>query len=133
MRRCVRVEKNEGRLLEDLGIHPDLVYHMTLRDVMEKNQDLNIRASLELSRMPAYDLDVAVVPKDSAYTLVCRTLQLTSVEAFAGEMFLAAAPATDGKPVELSIISGRGSVEVRGLRDNRVVARRFVSLPAPSA
>jgi hypothetical protein len=133
MRRCVRVEKNEGRLLEDLGIHPDLVYHMTLRDVMEKNQDLNIRASLELSRMPAYDLDVAVVLKDSAYTLVCRTLQLTSVEAFAGEMFLAAAPATDGKPVELSIISGRGSVEVRGLRDNRVVARRFVSLPAPSA
>jgi hypothetical protein len=133
MRRCVRVEKNEGRLLEDLGIRPDIVYHMTLRDVMEKNQDLNIRASLELSRMPAYDLDVAVVPKGSAYTLVCRTLQLTSVEAFAGEKVLAAAPATDGKPVELSLTSPPGSIEVRGLNANTVAARRFVTLPAPAA
>ena len=79
--------------------------------------------------MPAYDLDVAVVAKAGAYTLVCRTLQLTSVEVFSGQKFLAAAPASDGKPVELSVTSPPGSVEVRGLRANAVAARRFVALP----
>src|SRR3954452_25069182 len=74
MRRCVRVRKNEGRLLEDLGIQPDVLYRMTVRDIMDRNQDLITRASLELTRMPAYDLDVWVVPKAGDHTLLCRTL-----------------------------------------------------------
>ncbi|MBB4429238.1 hypothetical protein GGD66_007838 [Bradyrhizobium sp. CIR48] len=48
MRRALRVKANEGRVLEDVGIVPDIVYHMTLRDVMEKNQDLLDRAGKEL-------------------------------------------------------------------------------------
>ena len=42
MRRALRVRANEGRV-------PDILYHMTLRDVMEKNQDLFERAGKELS------------------------------------------------------------------------------------
>jgi hypothetical protein len=48
MRRALRVKANEGRVLEDVGIVPDIVYHMTLRDVLEKNQDLLERAGKEL-------------------------------------------------------------------------------------
>jgi hypothetical protein len=49
MRRALRVRANEGRVLEDAGIVPDILYHMTLRDVMEKNQDLFERAGKELN------------------------------------------------------------------------------------
>lgn len=40
MRRSLRVKASEGRVLEDVGIAPDVIYRMTLRDVMEDNQDL---------------------------------------------------------------------------------------------
>lgn len=40
MRRAIRVRANEGRVLEDVGIVPDVFYRMTVRDVMEQNQDL---------------------------------------------------------------------------------------------
>ncbi|WP_367372167.1 S41 family peptidase [Pseudomonas lini] len=49
IRRALRVKANEGRVLEDVGIVPDTFYHMTLRDVMEHNQDLFERAGKELS------------------------------------------------------------------------------------
>ena len=48
MRRAVRVKANEGRILEDVGIVPDVLYRMTVRDVMEQNQDLFDRAGKEL-------------------------------------------------------------------------------------
>lgn len=48
MRRAVRVKINEGRILEDVGIVPDIMYQMTVRDVMEQNQDLFDRAGKEL-------------------------------------------------------------------------------------
>ncbi len=51
MRRCVRVGKSEGRLLEDLGIEPDVYYRMTFKDITEQNQDMIARACLELSAM----------------------------------------------------------------------------------
>lgn len=49
MRRAVRVLANEGRVLEDVGIVPDILYRMTIRDVMEHNQDLFERAGRELA------------------------------------------------------------------------------------
>lgn len=82
MRRCVRVGKNEGRLLKDLGIKPGLVYRMTFRDVTDRNQDLMTRATLELSGMPAYELDMKVSGKGDVFRLTCRTLNL---EVFSGE------------------------------------------------
>ncbi|MGR9215044.1 S41 family peptidase (plasmid) [Rhizobium leguminosarum] len=48
MRRALRVKANEGRVLEDAGIVPNVLYRMTYRDVMEKNQDLFERAGKEL-------------------------------------------------------------------------------------
>jgi Peptidase family S41 len=52
MRRAVRVKANEGRILEDVGIVPDVLYQMTVRDVMEQNQDLFDRAGKELIAAP---------------------------------------------------------------------------------
>ncbi len=44
IRRSLRVGEQEGRVLEDVGITPDLLYQMTLQDVMAQNQDLFTRA-----------------------------------------------------------------------------------------
>lgn len=49
MRRALRTRASEGRVLEDVGIVPDILYHMTIRDVVEHNQDLFERAGKELS------------------------------------------------------------------------------------
>jgi len=49
IRRAVRVKANEGRILEDVGIVPDILYRMTLRDVIEQNQDMFERAGKELA------------------------------------------------------------------------------------
>lgn len=48
MRRALRAKEAEGRVLEDVGIVPDIIYRMTLRDVMEQNQDLFEFAGKEL-------------------------------------------------------------------------------------
>jgi hypothetical protein len=36
----MRVGKNEGQLLEDLGIQPDVFFRMTVADVTDTNRDL---------------------------------------------------------------------------------------------
>jgi len=130
LRRCVRVRKNEGKLLEDLGIQPDVVYRMTFRDITDKNQDLNTRASLELSRMPVYNLDINVVPNDDGYTLVCRTLHITSLEVYAGQCHITGGPVSDDTSTELTVPLGLGKIEVRGLSNDTIVARAIISLLA---
>lgn len=49
IRRAIRAGKNEGRVLEDSGIEPDVFYQMTMRDVIEHNQDLFARAGKVLT------------------------------------------------------------------------------------
>ena len=49
VRRAIRAGKNEGRVLEDSGIEPDVFYKMTMRDVIEHNQDLFARAGKVLT------------------------------------------------------------------------------------
>jgi len=128
MRRCVRVRKNEGQLLEDLGIQPDVVYRMTFSDITDRNRDLITRASLELSNMPAYDLEIEVVPKGTDYNLVCNTLSLTSLEVFAGLRYVAGTSVSNPKPSELTIPGGLDKVEVRGFSGDSLVARAIVAL-----
>jgi hypothetical protein len=129
IRRCMRVKKNGGRLLEDLGIQPDVIYHMTFTDITEQNQDLITRAALELSQMPVFDLDVEVVPQAKGYVLKCRTLNLTSLEVFAGSKHVASAVASNGNAAELAVPEGLASVTVAGFKDNAIVARNNVALP----
>lgn len=132
MRRCIRVGKNEGQVLEDLGIRPNIIHRMTPRDVLESNQDLNIRASQELSKMPAYDLKVEVKQNGQTCTLICTTLHLDSLEVFAGSRYLSSASAHDNACTELSVPNQAGRLEIRGLVADVVAARRMVVLTSES-
>jgi hypothetical protein len=128
IRRCIRVKKNEGRLLEDVGIQPDVIYQMTFKDITEQNQDLIARASLELSKMPLFDLQIEVVPQAKGCILKCRTLNLTLLEASAGSKHVASAAASNGNTAELVLPDGLASVTVLGFKDNAIVARTKVAL-----
>ena len=105
------------------------MYRMTFRDITEQNQDLLTRASLELSRMPRFDLVVDVVQGAERHALVCRTVHLTSLEVFEGPHHVTGSSSSDDAPTELTVRRGIGRVEVRGMSGDVVVARTLVSLP----
>jgi C-terminal processing protease CtpA/Prc len=73
VRRSIRVGRQAGRPLEELGIAPDHRHQMTKRDVLKANDDLIKRAARILERKPIYSLSVkASAWKDGSRTVVMR-------------------------------------------------------------
>jgi C-terminal processing protease CtpA/Prc len=58
MRRSIRVGRNSGRPLEELGIVPDDRHYMTRQDLLEGNDDLLRKAARKLRNKPVYSLSV---------------------------------------------------------------------------
>ena len=58
IRRSIRVGRNLGRPLEELGIRPDDRHYMTKTDLLEGNVDLIRRAAEKLRDKPIYSLSV---------------------------------------------------------------------------
>jgi len=58
MRRSIRVGRNSGRPLEELGIVPDDRHYITKRDLLEQNYDLLRKAAEKLRSKPVYSLSV---------------------------------------------------------------------------
>ena len=56
MRRSIRVGRNSGRPLEELGIVPDDRHYVTKRDLLEQNYDLLRKAAEKLRTKPIYSL-----------------------------------------------------------------------------
>jgi Peptidase family S41 len=133
MSRCMRVGKNEGKLIEDLGITPDREYQMTCKDITDENKDLITEASLELTKMPVYDLDIKVRSTGNAYVLTCRTLNLTSVQVFVGDRYLTGGDASDGRAIELSVPNEYESVVAFGFNKDEIAAKSIIVLPSTSS
>ena len=127
VRRCVRTGPSEGRLLEDLGIKPDVVYQPTLRDVLGQNQDLITRATHELSTMPAYKLGIDSAPQGGGIDFTLRVRKITYLEVtFDGKHF--ASFEVGAAPLEFSVPSGITTVVIRGYDGENLVARRIVEV-----
>jgi len=58
VRRSIRVGRRSGRPLEELGITPDYLHHMTRRDLLKGNYDLMRRAARILEKKPIYSFSV---------------------------------------------------------------------------
>jgi hypothetical protein len=71
IRRSVRVGANGGVTLEDLGITPNALHHMTRRDLLENNDDLLNAAGRLLSEQSVYRLEIA------RQTRTARRLEVT--------------------------------------------------------
>ena len=73
VRRSIRVGRQAGRPLEELGIAPDHRHHMTKRDLLQSNDDLVKRAARILDKKPIYSLSVKASPwKDGSRTVTVR-------------------------------------------------------------
>jgi hypothetical protein len=100
---------------------------------MEENQDLITEASLQLTKMPTYDLDIQVRATGKEYVLECRTLNLTSVQVFVGDRYLTGGDAADSRAIELSVPNEYKSVVAFGFNNNEIIARSIIALPSASA
>ncbi len=129
VRRCIRTDPNEGRLLEDLGIRPDIEYQPTLRDVMEHNQDMIIRATEELSTMDQYDLRVETSVTGGHTNVTCHTFGVSDLEIFLdGKHFMSIV--VSGTPVEFTVPSavGEATMVIKGYDHDQVVTNRLIRL-----
>ncbi len=82
VRRMVRVGINQGDILEDIGVEPDVPYAMTRRDVLEGNQDLIDTAIAELRKKKPHPTSVATEPRRGRSPLVVvRATNVTRIEA----------------------------------------------------
>jgi hypothetical protein len=127
VRRCIRTGPNEGRLLEDLGIRPDIDYKPTLRDVLEHNQDLITRAALELSRMPAYDLIVETTTSGSGTCMTCRVTNMIDLEVYRDGKHFRSFTVTSS-PIEFTVPAGRAKLVLKGFHNETLVVKRIISL-----
>ncbi len=60
IRRTTRVGPRSGQPLEDLGVQPDVLHRMTLRDVLEGNADLIEHAAQILAKKPRQKLHAQI-------------------------------------------------------------------------
>lgn len=63
VRRAMRIGRHAGRPLEELGIVPDRRHYMTKRDVLQRNDDLFLRAARILMKKPSYALSASPFTK----------------------------------------------------------------------
>lgn len=82
VRRTTRVGERSGAVLEDLGVEPDIRYHMTSEDVIGQNQGLVDRAIVALSAQEPRWIDVAEppVPDDPRLRVKLQTHNVERVE-----------------------------------------------------
>ncbi len=128
MRRCIRSAKNEGRLLEDLGIEPNVIYRPTLKDVTEQNQDLLIRASLEITQMPTYGLAVETMPLQNKTLVTCTVKNIVDLEVFNEARHIASYPVPANNKVQFEVPENIISFVIKGFNATGFVAKRIVNL-----
>ncbi len=82
IRRTVRVGENAGDMVEDLGIVPDRVYHLTRADVLGRNEDL-LAASIEfLKGKQAHPIRMATEhPRDRLPVIKIHTRNVDRIDA----------------------------------------------------
>lgn len=81
-RRTTRVGTRQGDVLEDLGVKPDIRYHMTRRDILEGNRDLIDLAIGELAARESHPTRISVQPRPGRLPLVVvHATRVTRIDA----------------------------------------------------
>lgn len=131
IRRSLRVGKNAGMPVEDLGVIPDYRHYMTKDDLLKGNVDLIKKAAEIVAAMPVYSL--AAVIKDKSETLL--TLEITTNSISRLDLFLDARPqkSIDVQAtvtlvaVDVSLMKAN-LLEIKGFQNNQLVATVKIKL-----
>jgi C-terminal processing protease CtpA/Prc len=129
IRRTLRVRKNAGIPLEDLGVVPDLRHDMTREDLLNSNVDLINQAGEILGEMPIHKLhvEIADVSGDQA-TIITDTLGMDRLDFFVDGRPEGSIDVDDGE-TEIEVPGGAGSVlELEGYSEDVLVAARKLTV-----
>lgn len=131
VRRTVRVGANAGSVVEDLGVTPDRVHHMTRRDLLEGNADLLQAAAEMLVGKKAYGIDVDFEPGVGPLPVArVHTRNIAVLDVMEGGRLRASFDVEDDRTdVDFSVLLGRSdrtdlALEFLGYDQGELAVRR---------
>jgi hypothetical protein len=130
IRRNVRIADRAGTPVEDLGIKPDIVYDMTLRDLLEGNIDLINKAVEMLANKPVRQLDAVISDHGNSLAVELTSIGISRVDIYVDDRPSLSQDVIDGTN-KLSISKPSTDarlVKIIGLKVNEVVATRKIFL-----
>jgi hypothetical protein len=131
IRRTTRVGARSGTPVEDIGVVPDHLHHMTRTDLLNGNKDLIARAAELLAGLPAREFSATVgARRAKAINLSLSTKNVSRVDIFLNERPLVSRDIRDGSTSIVVTLPtpGTGILELRGFDDSRLVALRRIAL-----
>jgi C-terminal processing protease CtpA/Prc len=127
-RNCERTGAFSGMPIEELGVAADVLYSLSERDVLEDNPDLKSFAIAQLSDQPSYwlELDWSVT---EAGQLAIKSSGIDRLDIYLDQRPLGSFDASSDTPLNKDLHKERSfsTVEVRGFKDNQLVACRRVA------
>jgi hypothetical protein len=129
-RRCTRVGKRSGVLVEDLGVVPDETHRMTQRDVLRENVDLINRAGEMLAKMPVSALRAQVQNAGAGMRVDADTKNVDRLDVFLNTRPFRSLDVVDGTtPIDLPPLGvGSKILDLRGFRAGQLVVSTRVGL-----
>jgi hypothetical protein len=129
IRRSLRVGKQAGTPLEDLGVVPDVRHQMTRKDVLEGNVDLLAKAGQLLAAMPVHRLDVTASPAAGALNLELAVTNVDRCDVYVdGRPRASVDPAGGAASVSIPDVSNAHELRVEGFSAGKLVAAKVVGL-----
>jgi hypothetical protein len=130
VRRCTRVGKRSGELVEDLGVVADAIHRITRSDLLNGSIDLINRAGEMLATMDTQTVTAKVQSAAAPVKVDVTTKNVNRLDLYVNARPQRTFDVTDGTTsIELpSLDGGSSSVELRGFRDNQLVASTRVRL-----
>jgi hypothetical protein len=131
IRRTIRVGNRAGVPVEDLGVLPDRIHHMTRNDLLNNNQDLIDEAADLLAGMPVRALSAVMAPPSGGMVEVRATTKgLSRLDASVDGRPRATADVVDGTTTFNlpTPPSGAQVLELRGFDGGQLVAARRYTL-----
>jgi len=124
VRRCTRVGKRAGALVEDLGVVPDEVHRVTRSDVLDENVDLINRAAKMLAAMPVHTVTAKMLTAAVPATVEVTTRNVDRLDLFLnGRPLQSVDVADDTTTVALPTLTGSmNMLELRGFCAGQLVA-----------
>jgi C-terminal processing protease CtpA/Prc len=129
MRRTIRVGASAGTVLEDLGVVPDRIHHMTRDDLSEGNPDLIAAAADLLAELPKRRLTIRLGPASEAgQEVVADCLGMDRLDVLVDGRPLGSLDVADGENGFVMPMTANAMADFRGYAKAALVAARRVQL-----
>ena len=130
VRRCTRVGKRSGELVEDLGVVADAIHRITRRDLLNGAVDLINRAGEMLAAMDVQAVTAQIRKAAAEVSVAVATNNVSRLDLFINGRPQRTFDVTDGTTsIELpGLAGGPNTIEIRGFRADQLVASTRVRL-----